>query len=359
MPGRTGVSVKSIHTANEALRVAELALRLDETDRARQSFERLASGAGPAAVRARAEAGIGQLAFLEDDARTAIRHLERAYELDPELDDPAVAETLGRAYARIGLEEDAAVLFRRQLGRAEERHDRVGRLRFTLLLANTLIDATEFSEATSLLSRAIADVPSGDPLALARVRWSQARLHAHRGETEVARRNARQALELLEGSEHTVYTARACQALAHIELDAGNAEEALVLVERGRELLAGSGTDSDESAFMLEEARAFAQLGLLDEAVSLAMASARFVGAHPVDVGRSYAELAAALDRSGDISRALEVYELAIELHEKRPSVFLVEAYARQADLLERMGKRAEAFAGYKRAAMLRAQLAR
>ena len=343
---------------NKALRGADLALRLDQIDRARESYERIASRAVPAAVRARAEAGLGQLAFRDDNARTAIRYLERAYELDPELDDPAAAETLGRAYAQIGSEEAAADLFRRQLEGAEKRQDGVGRLRFALLLANTLIDATEFAEATSLLSRAIADVPANDPVALARVRWSQARLHGHRGETELARRHARQALELLEPSEHTAYTARAYRALAHFELDAGHALEALELLERGRELLASSGTHQEEAVFALEEARALTQLERVDEAASLAMASAAgFAGAHPVDAGRSYAELAAALDQCGDIGRALEIYELAIEFLEKRPSLFLVEAYGRHAELLERIGKSDEAFAAYKRGAILRAEL--
>lgn len=365
---RLGVSVQWLARGNddgdggslaEVARQAELALRLDDLERARDLYVSLLSAESPTQFRARAEAGLGQLAFVKDDANAAIKHLERAYELDPALDDAAAADTLGRAYARIGAEEEAQELFRRELERAEDRDDRVNRIRFTVLLANCLIDATEFSEAASLLSRALADVRGGDPLSVARVQWAQSRLHAYRGETELASKYARQALALLEASEFTAYTARACRALAHIELDAGNTEEALQLIERGRSMLGAAVTSHESAVFALEEARALAQLDRSEEAVSLAMASAAgFADAHPVDVGRSYSQLADALARRGDDERALEIYELAIEFHERRPSRFLAEAYAHYAELLERSNRTPDAFTAYKRAATLHAELA-
>jgi tetratricopeptide (TPR) repeat protein len=344
----------------EMLGDAELALRLDDLDRARELYESLAVGELDVSVLARAEAGLGQLAFRNDDAEEAIGRLSRAYEIDPELDDPSAADTLGRAYARIGAEEEALRIFRGELSRAELRHDAVNRVRFAVLLANALIDTTEFSEATHVLSDALTDAGSAkDPMVLARIHWTQSRLHAHRGNTALARRYAQKALALLEATEHTVYTARAYRALSHIELDAGRPAEALGLIAQGRELLAGAGTEHDEAVFALEESRALAQLGRHDEAAALAMRSAAgFANAHPVDAGRSYAELAAALDRGGDAARALEVYELAIEFLERRPSAFLVEAYAHYAQVLEREGKLQEAFAAYKRAATLQTELA-
>lgn len=365
---RLGVSVQWLARGNddgdagslaEIARQAELALRLDDREHARDLYHSLLSAEHPTQFRARAEAGLGQLAFVEDDANAAIEHLERAYELDSELDDAAAADTLGRAYARIGAEEEAQAVFRRALELADDRDDRVNRIRFTVLLANCLIDATEFSEAAALLSRALSEVKGGDPLSVARVQWAQSRLHAHRGETELASRYARQALALLEASEFTAYTARACQALAHIELNGGNAEEALQLIERGRSMLGAAGTAYDGAVFALEEARALAQLDRLEEAASLAMTSAAgFADAHPVDVGRSYSQLADAFASRGDTERALEIYELAIEFHERRPSRFLAETYAHYAELLERSGRTPDAFTAYKRAATLNAELA-
>ena len=356
-----GEEVETGADPDELLTEAELALRLDETERARELYDGLAAESHPVRIQARAEAGLGQLAFREDDAEGAILHLSRAYALDPDLCDPGAADTLGRAHARVGAEEEAIVIFRRELARAERDHDRVTSVRFAVLLANALIDATEFSEASSVLSRILSDVGSGsDPLVLARVHWSQSRLHALRGNTALARRYAGQALALLEVTEHTVYTARAYRVLSYVELDAGRPEEALRLIAQGRELIVGRGTDHDIAMFALEEARALTQLGRHDEAAALAMSSvAGFANAHPVDAGRSYAELAAALGSSGDVERALEIYELAIEFHERRPSLFLAEAYTRYAQLLEQEGKLDDAFAAYKRAATLQTELAR
>jgi tetratricopeptide (TPR) repeat protein len=345
---------------DDLLGEAELALRLDETERARELYEVLVVDPN-AWIRARAEAGLGRVAFREDDFHAAIARLTRAYEIDPSLDDPAAADTLGRAHARVGAEEEAVTIFRRELELAEQRQDSVNRVRFAVLLANALIDATHFSEAAMLLSNVLADMPTGsNPIALARLMWSQSRLHAHKGNTALARRYARQALALLEATEHTVYTARACRALAHIELDAGHPDEAVRLIDRGRALLANGGTPHEYAQFALEEARALIQLGLHDQASALAMqSSADFADAHPVDVGRSYAELAAALDQGGDTERALEIYELAIEFHEKRPSRFLSDTYTSYAQLLERTGRLEQAFTAYKRAATLQSELAR
>jgi tetratricopeptide (TPR) repeat protein len=337
---------------------ADLALRLDDVERAREIFGSLAAPRQPAFVRARAEAGLGQLEFRDDHARQAIEHLEAAYELDPQLDDASAADTLGRAYARVGEEELAIALFRARLREAAERGDVPNRTRFSVLLANALIDVSQFSEAAEILSEAIADEQAGDPLHLARLYWSQSRLHALRGETESATRFARKALGILETTEHRLYTARAYQMLAYIELDAGRAEEALRAIRRGRELLAGIGTDHDATTFELEEARALALLGHLEHAAALAMRSAAgFRDAHPLDAGRSFAQLAAVCDREGDNERAIELYELAIELLERQPNRYLAEAYAAFGSLLERVDRREDAYAVFKRAAGLRAAL--
>jgi tetratricopeptide (TPR) repeat protein len=337
---------------------ADLALRLDDVDGAREIFSSLAASRQPVWVRARAEAGLGQLAFREDHARDAIEHLEAAYELDPQFDDPSAADTLGRAYARVGEEELAIALFRARLQEAVERDDVPNRTRFSVLLANALIDVAQFREAGDILGEAISGEQAADPLHLARLYWSQSRLHAMRGETESAARFARRALGILETTEHRLYTARAYQMVAYIELDAGRAGDGLRAIRRGRELLAGIGTEYDATTFDLEEARALALLGYLDHAAALAMRSAAgFRDAHPLDAGRSFAQLAAICGRDGDDDRAIELYELAIELLERQPNRYLADTYAAFGTLLERVDRRDDAYEVFKKAAGLRATL--
>ncbi len=346
--------------AASLLREGDLVLRLGDTDRARAIFASLIDEE-PNWLQARASVGLGQIAFNEDDAREAIQHLEAAYELDPQLDDTGAADTLGRAYARVGEEELATALFRRELVRAREREDRISITRFSVLLANVLIDCAAFGEAAELLAEAIRDQRSGDALSLARLYWSQSRLHALRGETDSARRFAHKALGLLEATEHRLYTARAYQMLAFIELDSGDAASALESIDRGRQLLGSEGTDYDLITFALEEARALALLGDLDRAAELALGSATgyHADAHPLDAGRAYSQLAAIFTRSRDVERALELYELAVELLERQPNKYLADTYLSYAELLESIDQREAAYAILKKAASLRATLDR
>ncbi len=116
------------------------------------------------------------------------------------------------------------------------------RLRFSVLLANALIDAGNYTRASELLGHAIASTAeSRDPILRARLWWSQSRLHEMQGDSETAAQYGRRALETLELTEHTTYAARAHQMLAHIELDRGHADEALDLLEAGYPLIEQSG----------------------------------------------------------------------------------------------------------------------
>jgi tetratricopeptide (TPR) repeat protein len=341
------------------IREAELALRLDHLDLAEELFTETLDGDHGPGLHARAEAGLGQLAFRRDDAHGALRHLERAVELDSSLvSDPSVVDTLGRALALTGETDAAITLFRRRLEQARSEGDEINGLRFTVLLANALIDATGFDEAGTLLTDMLESVVDADPVSLARLYWSQSRLHALRREPAAAARYAQKALDLLEATDYSHYRSRAHQLLAFIELDAGRPERALELVQRGRELAREDGTAYDEAKFTLEEARALAMLGRPQEAAALAMsAAAGLRDAHPVDVGRSYAELGSAFAAAGELERAREVYELAIEYLEGGPSRFLAEVYVLFGGLLERLGDAAGALDVYRKGATLTAEL--
>jgi len=348
-------------TGASRLAQADLAARLGELDYAEAVYRELLAADEPPAVHAKAEVGLGQVAFARDDAPEAIDHLERALELDRRLnEDSGAAETYGRALARVGRLEDAIALFRRRLAAAQLADDPVERLRFAVLLANALIDASAFGDATVLLASLLEHEADLDPFSLARVYWSQSRLHSMKQEVVAARALARRALVLLEGTEHTLYRAKAHQLMAFVELDAGNAEQALGLIHRGRDLARGTGTPYDDAKFALEEARALARLRRFDEAASLAMQAAGVLrDAHPFDVGRSYAELAGVFGEAGERARALELYELAIELLEDAPNRYLPDAYRRYGELLEADGRIEEAFDVYKKGTALNAELDR
>lgn len=333
-------------SAAERLVEAEVALRLDETELAERLFAEVLEGSESGAERGRALAGLGQLAFRQGDPAKAIERLERALELaGEEPPEPGLVDTLGRSYALVGRLEDAVVLFKRALAGAEAADDALGRLRFTVLLANALIDRAEFAEAEALLAPTLeAAERSRDPLLRARLYWSQSRLHAEQDDPEQAASYARKALEILELTEHATYVARARQLLAHIELDRGEAAEALTLLAEGRELLLGA-SELEQGQYRLEEARALAALGEREQAIELALqVSGVMTKAAPEDAGRGFTLLADLFAGLEEHERADELYGLAVELLEKNPNRYLVHACTRYADFLQEQGRQEEAF---------------
>lgn len=343
---------------DDELLTAELELRLGEVDDAERRYRLLLGESTTSRVRARAEAGLGQVAAQRGRPADAIEHFETAVALAP-LADASDVEALGRTYALVGRDAEALAVFRARFDRAEDEGDVQNLVRFGVLLANALIDGSAFVEATTILSRVLQLFDVTNDNAMARVRWSLARLHALRGEREEARREAIAALTLLETSENRLQYARAHHLLAFVELDSGHPEDALTLAERGQELLGSEATDYDRATFDIERARAFAQLGRPDEAASLAMTAAgSFSGLHPVDLGRAYTEIAAAFHQRGDRARARELLELAIDLLSSRPPTrFLAEAYSRFGALLEDDGDAAGALAAYRSGAQLAEQI--
>ncbi|HET6658278.1 MAG TPA: tetratricopeptide repeat protein, partial [Gaiellaceae bacterium] len=118
--------VAAVGESDPRLAEADLAVRLGELDEAETLYAELLSADLPDSARARAEAGLGQIAFARDDAPAAIERLQRALALDAGSErDPAVPETLGRALARVGRLEDAIALFRRRLTVAQVAEDPV------------------------------------------------------------------------------------------------------------------------------------------------------------------------------------------------------------------------------------------
>lgn len=319
---------------------AEVALRLDELELAGDLYAQLLEQASSDAERSLAQAGLGQVAYRRGEPLTAIDHFETAVELSgaDESASPDVADSLGRAYAMVGELESAIAVFERCLASADGRSDQLERIRFQLLLGDALIDSGNFGRAEEVLANALAmGKDSINPNVRINLYWTQSRLHAERNDPETAARYARRALEVLRMTEDTYRTARAHQLLAHIELDRGRPDEALVLLEEGWPLLQTSGNALERAQYRLEEARALAKLGRKEEAAALAMQIVGIISnAHPEDAARSYSTLAEVYEEMGDRARALELYELAAELlRPTNPNRYLASVYAQMAELYE------------------------
>jgi tetratricopeptide (TPR) repeat protein len=333
---------------------AEIALRFNELETAEGLYSEVLDSATTNAERARALAGLGQIAFERGEPRRAVQSLEQALGLAraEAADQPALADTLGRAYATLDDLEPAIRLFRQSLERANERRNAPEAVRFGVLLANAYIDKGEFDEAAEVLTQTVEKAENArDPVFRARIYWSLSRLHAMQGEPGPAARYARKALELLELTEHTAYAARAHQLLAHVELDRGNADEALQILERGFPIVQQGGNRVEEALFQLEKARALVRLGRGDEAKLLAATSNEVLeGASPVDAGRGHTIVGEVYEQLGETEKAIETYERAADLLAVNPNRYLLELYAKLADLLEAEGRKDDALDVLKKA---------
>lgn len=358
---RLGVSEDYLATGNDArleafsLLEAEIALRLDDVARAAELYREALAKALSSDERARAEEGLGHLALRQGEPREAIALFERSL-VSSRVEDwerPVVAESLGRAYGLVGELETSVAIFERCLAAAERTGDRIQAIRFACLLGYALSDAGEFGRAEEVVGRALAEGrDSFDPYMRARVYWSKAKLRIDQGDAEDASRYAYQALAALELTEDLHYTGLAHQLVAHIELERGKADEALAHLEEGWPLLARSGTPIEQAQFKVEEARVLARLGHRERAEALAMeATSLLIDADPTDTGRVYAVLGEVARDLGDEPQARERYERAVEFLERNaPNKYLVDVYARLADVLEAEGRADDAYAYMKKA---------
>lgn len=325
---------------------AEIALRLDNLDRAEKLYQHVAiASARDASERARAEAGLGQIALLRGEQENAIELLERAVDGRlSEADASTAAEALGRAYASQGQFPEALDIFNRSLNAAKERNDQPETLRFSVLVANVLIDSGNFTRAEEVLAGSLGLARQTlDPMLKANLYWSQSRLYAAEGKPDLAAKYAHLTLSGLQDSEHTLQAARALLLLAHIESDRGRAQAALELVDEGEPVVQASGSQVDRAMFKLERARALEALGEPEEAASLALGSVgELKGASAVTAARGYAAGADFFLSRGDDARALELYELAAEQF-PAPDRHLADVHTAMAEIYERKGNTEEA----------------
>jgi tetratricopeptide (TPR) repeat protein len=331
---------------------AELAARTGETAVARRLYGQAARSDSPV-VGARATAALGRLEFDAGEHERAIDLLNEAL-AEPKLPQPELMlalETLGKALALLARFDESRAALDQGLAAARNAHDRLAELRFAVLLANLLIDRGNPKRAEELLASIIDDARTArDPVALANLYWSQARLHLSQGRQDLAARYARMAHATVEATEHTVVAARALTLLAHIENDRGNHVDALAFADEGAPVLAAAGNRLDEGMLLLEKARALGALGRREEAIGIALgAIPRFEHAHPTSAARGYAVAAEIFGDLGEAGRALELYELAVETLpvENR---HLGDMYRAIGEIHESEGRPAEALEFFKRA---------
>lgn len=333
---------------------AELAVRMDELDRAESLYRAELEATDIAGRRAEALEGLGHIAFRRNQLAEAIDLFEEAKSLfgDEAASRSALQDALGRAYAFSGDPEMAAAIYRKSFAHAEERQDVLDQVRFAVLLSAALTDAGRIEAAEEALAPALALVDDlSDPSARIQLYWAQCRLHAESGHPDLAERYGRKLLDLLERTEDSRLLGRALRLMVIIELDRDRPAEALELLDRAQ-LAFGDVADPAEHAMLrLLEARALAQVGELDQAATVSMRVAGELSNRPDEAGQMYALLGATFAERGDRTRAIELYELACELLEQSsPTRYLVDAYAKLAEVLEAEGRQGEAFAVLKKA---------
>jgi tetratricopeptide (TPR) repeat protein len=359
LAARLGVTGQWLATGVEAAAVvpadlidAEVALRLGELEDAEKLFRAHLQDGDP--DRPAALAGLGQIAYRRERPREAIKLLDEALRARNRraLADPGAVDTLGRCYALTGSLDTAIALFRDALDEARAAKASLEELRFGVLLANALIDTGDLGAAQSALADVIRIAEeTGDPVAIARIYWSQSRLHGMRHEAELASRYARRALEILERTENDTYVAMAYHLLAYSEVEEGHEEDALRLLTRGRELFAQHMGKREDAKFATVEARALVSLGRSREAAGKASHALELVDSlSPGDRGLTYVALAEIFTAAGDRDRAQMLLGQALDLLADYGSKLALEAARPLADLLEENGDPAAALAVLRRA---------
>lgn len=296
---------------------AEIALRFGDETHAAALYEAARVDADTPAAHARVQLGLGRLALRRDAVSEGIELLERAVqsgELAPG-DASAAANALGRGYVMQSRYDDAFAIFERFLAEARKRGDHFDEVRFAVLLANAYIDHGDHGRAHAALGEVLELArQTVDPLLQASLYWSQSRALLSQGEPDRAAEYGRLALATLRASEQTLEAARVLQLLAFIENDRGNPAAALELIAEGDPIVAAAGEETLSAMFAVERARALSALGYEEDAAKLLLGTVpRLISAAPRDAGRAYCLVADIYRRQGDIPRALELYELAIE----------------------------------------------
>jgi tetratricopeptide (TPR) repeat protein len=356
----TGVDPARQH---EKLMEADLARRLDDVEGARVIYQEILDTSSDKRERADALEGLGDIELRTGHPQPAIQLFEQALTVSGQRDfeRPTLAENLGRAYAALGEFAPAMAIYERCLEHAESKRDTLGVIRFAALLSYALTDSGNLTRAEQVVGRALAaEQESLDPLARARLLWSQAKLRGESGDAEAFAAYAHRALALIELTEDTDLLALAHRIVASAELDRDEPEAALRHLEEGWPILERGGSRLERAHFQIDKARALARLGRAEEAAALALEATGMLGdVLPEDAGRAYSLVAEVYVELGQPERGQELYELAAEyLRRNNPNRYLAEVYAKLASLHEVEGRRDRAYEYMKLALGMQQQVA-
>ncbi|MEJ7567708.1 MAG: helix-turn-helix domain-containing protein [Gaiellaceae bacterium] len=333
------------------LEEAELLLRLGQHKEAEEIFTRWAS---KERHRGQALAGLGSLAYHEGDLERAADFLSEARELLGERWrlHPSTVETLIRTLAASGRLEEAVAAATAALASTTD-EEPVARERFQVLLANALIDGGAYGRAIEILGDALgrAHEQGSEPIRLAQLLWTQSRLHAARGEHDLAGDYARRAVAVVDLTEFAAYSARARQVVAYIENERGDPDAAILALDEGWSAMEQSSDTNLKVIYIIERARALAAKGQIDDARELAVnALETTAGLGPIDRARALTTVGDVLALSGAEDIALRVFSEAAADLEQIGSPMARDVLTKWADLLERLGRRDEGFDILKRA---------
>ena len=320
----TGSEIGPVEQRELELADAELKLRLDpDPEAAEAALEQVlaeATQAGDLPSATRARVGLGLAAAQRGANDEAVRRLEEA--IEPGLVTPSarpdVYTTLGRCYSILGKPARAVELFERcldELARDSEANV-TARTRFATYLSYALTDLGDLARAEAVVTEAVADAEDiADPYTQIRLYWSLARLATMQGRSASALNHLRRAIALLEATEDTVHLARAhllCAFTLNLNGSAEKAARHLVVAER---LLGGRPDRDDLVSLRCEQARAAAQLGNADEAVSRGKEVLELLGDdNPAEQGNAWWAIAEGLAEQGDNSGADEGFQRAADL---------------------------------------------
>ena len=143
----TGIAREHLFPAE--LVEADVALRLDDFDTARDLYERALKTSTDSRARAEALGGLGRLALRQGHPGQAVDSIEEALRLAPSIASasPGLIRTLGKAYADKGELESAIGVFERAAAAATESGDALEQARCEMGQANAHIDSGNFGRA--------------------------------------------------------------------------------------------------------------------------------------------------------------------------------------------------------------------
>lgn len=273
------------------------------------------------------------IAFVHGDELDA-RLLQRAIALDGHVSFAPLLEHPGLGTGRFPLAivlkfsdrfDDARALFRALYAEHVEHGDETALPPVLFALGELACWTGDLDEAERLAGevRAVA-ARTGQAVVDARAVLLEAMVAVRRGDAETARAAASASLALAEASEDAPALLRSLRSLGLLELSLGNAEAALVHLQRGVELEASAGYDPCLARLLPDAVEALVAVGRLDDALRLTLLLEAGAARH----ARPWCVAGAARCRgivdaaAGDFDAALAALQRAVSAHEQLDQPF-------------------------------------